>query len=152
MDETVTTATRRPARRPARHAPPALAGCLTMLAFAFAGCGGDDSGDAGTAANEGGGAVTKDAGPAKQAITVDIASFKFMPDPIKVKAGGSVTFVNQDKAPHTAQTDLNAKQAEFDTDRLETGDEQTVKLTKAGRFEYFCVYHRFMEGTVEVVG
>ncbi|MGI9081460.1 MAG: hypothetical protein ACR2FZ_04160 [Thermoleophilaceae bacterium] len=30
-------------------------------------------------------------------------------------------------------------------------DEKTVKLGKPGDFKYFCTFHRFMEGTVEVV-
>lgn len=118
---------------------------MALLALSAAGCGSDSSDDAPAKSDESGGAAAKDA------VTVNIASFKFMPDPIKVKAGGTVTFVNQDKAPHTAQTDLNPKAAEFDTKRLATGDKQAVKVAKAGKFEYFCVYHRFMEGTVEVV-
>jgi len=129
-----------------RQALPALAACLAVLAIPVSGCGGDDDGDA-PSGSGGGSAAT----PAKKAATVNIASFKFKPDPVKVKAGGTVTFVNQDKAPHTAQTDLNPKAAEFDTKRLATGDKQAVKVAKAGKFEYFCVYHRFMEGTVEVV-
>jgi len=129
---------------------PALAGCLAPVALTVAGCGGDD-GD-GAAKKTTGTTPEKSAGgAAKDAVTVNIASFKFQPDPIKVKVGGTVTFVNQDKAPHTAQTDLNAKRAEFDTKRLETGDEKTVKLGKPGDFKYFCTFHRFMEGTVEVV-
>jgi len=131
-----------------RRSLPALAGCLALLALAVAGCGSDDKD--GSARTSGAGTAEKSAGgPAKEAITVNIASFKFMPDPIKVKAGGTVTFINQDKAPHTAQTDSETK-AKFNTERLETGDKKTVKLGKSGKFEYFCVYHRFMEGTVEV--
>ncbi len=116
-----------------------------MFALAAVGCGSDDAGS-----SPAGGA--KPAAPAvEEAITVDIASFKFKPDPIRVKKGGTVTFVNKDKAPHTAQTELNPKTAQFDTDRLEMGQKKAVKLEDAGSFEYFCAYHRFMEGTVEVV-
>ncbi len=129
----------------ARPVLPALTGCLVLLALPVSGCGGDDGGESAA----GGGASAAPA--AKEAVTVDIASFKFMPGAIKVKAGGTVTFVNRDKAPHTAQTELNPKTAKFDTDRLEKGDKKAVKLKDAGRFEYFCAYHRFMEGTVEVV-
>jgi len=121
-----------------------LAGALALLILPLAGCGGDDEG----------GPPEKSAAPrqtAKQAVTVNIASFKFGPDAVKVKAGGTVTFVNRDKAPHTAQTELSSKQSEFDTGRLAKSDEKSVKLPKPGRFEYFCAYHRFMEGTVEVV-
>ncbi len=95
----------------------------------LAGCGGGDD----------------DSPPAAQ--TANITSFRFMPDPIRVKAGGTVTWVNNDKAPHTAQTDGRG----FDTDRLDLGERRRVKLDRPGTYRYFCVYHRFMEGTVEVV-
>jgi len=134
----------RPQRAP--RAIPALAACLGLLALPAAGCGSDDDADDKPAKSGGAGATA-----AKDAVTVKIASFKFKPDPVKVKAGGTITFVNQDKAPHTAQTDLNPKTAEFDSGRLATGDQKAVELAKSGKFEYFCVYHRFMEGTVEVV-
>lgn len=141
----MTIAPRRFGSRGAKPALPALAGCLALLALAMSGCGGDD----GERSAAGGGASAAPA--AKSAVTVDIASFKFMPGTTKVKTGGTVTFVNRDKAAHTAQTGLNPKTAKFDTDRLEKGDKKAVKLKDAGRFEYFCAYHRFMEGAVEVV-
>lgn len=124
----------------------AIAGSLVVIALGVAGCGSDGDGSSPAAA----GAKPAAAAP-KKAVTVEIASFKFMPDPIRVKRGGTVTFVNKDKAPHTAQTEINPKTAEFDTGRLAKGQAKAVKLTATGRFEYFCAYHRFMEGTVEVV-
>ncbi|MDQ4047938.1 MAG: plastocyanin/azurin family copper-binding protein [Actinomycetota bacterium] len=111
---------------------------LALLPLLATGCGGGDS--AGERSTGG-----------KRSVMVTIASFKFAPDPVKVRKGGTVTFANEDKAPHTAQTDLNPNAAEFDTKRLELGDENVVTLDKPGRFRYFCAYHRFMEGTVEVV-
>lgn len=134
-----------PGAQKPRRTGAVLAGTLVLLALPLAGCGGDDGEDS---PGKGAAAPGK---TARQAITVNIASFKFKPDPITVKAGGTVTFVNRDKAPHTAQTELNAKTAEFDTDRLERGAHKAVELRNPGRFEYFCAYHRFMEGTVEVV-
>ncbi len=116
--------------RKARRTAAILAGAVALVALPLAGCGGDD---------------------ASQAETVNISDFKFKPDRITVKTGGTVTFVNRDKAFHTAQTELNPKTAEFDTERLERGDRKAVKLRHPGRFKYFCAYHRFMEGTVEVV-
>jgi plastocyanin len=112
-----------------------------MLAASLGACGGDSSDDADAAPK---------APPAKNAVTVNIADFKFKPPTVRVKAGGTVSFVNGDKAPHTAQTDSNPRTSEFDTGRLAKGDEKVVKLPEPGRFSYFCAYHRFMEGTVEV--
>ncbi len=125
--------------RKGRRSLPALAACLALLA---AGCGDDEK--------AGGGESKSSAGVAKDAVKVNIASFKFVPDPIKVKAGGTVTWVNQDRAPHTAQTEADVKPG-FDTKRLDLSDEKAIKLEQPGKFAYFCVYHRFTEGTVEVV-
>lgn len=115
---------------------------IALLALALAGCGGD-SGDEGTAA--------KQASVAKVA-TVQVRDFEFGPPAVTVKAGARVTFVNRDKAPHTAQTDLDSSAAEFDTRRLERGARRTVTLRRPGRFRYFCALHPFMKGTVKVVG
>ena len=109
-----------------------------LLALALAGCGGDSE-DEGT-----------DAGAAK-AVTVDVRDFKFGPPAVTVSVGARVTFVNRDKAPHTAQTDLGSRSAEFDTGRLERGDRRSVTLRDPGRFGYFCALHPFMKGTVRVV-
>ncbi len=127
-------------RRRGRRSLPAAFACLALVALPLAGCGDDDSGDGGSSGG----------GSAKPAVTVNIASFKFLPDPIKVKAGGEVNWVNQDKAPHTAETEKGATGA-FNTGRLDLGDKKAVKLDQAGKFSYYCIYHRFMTGTVEVV-
>jgi plastocyanin len=115
---------------------------LCLLALVATGCGGEDPPEKKAAAPE---------ASAKRAATVNIESFKFGPRTVTVRTGGTVTFVNRDKAPHTAQTELNAKAAEFDTERLGKGARRTVELRNPGRFAYFCAYHRFMEGTVKVV-
>jgi plastocyanin len=131
--------------RNALRAVAIMAGALALLALPLAGCGGDD----GKSSPKKSAAAPSPT--ARQAVTVNIADFKFKPDPITVKAGGTVTFVNKDKAFHTAQTELNPKTAEFDTAKLEKGDRKAVTLEHPGKFKYFCAYHRFMEGTVEVV-
>lgn len=114
---------------------------LALLAPVVAGCGEDgDDGASGGAAS----------GATKSAVTVNIASFEFTPDPIRVKAGGKVTWANRDKAPHTAETGSESKPG-FDTGRLDLGEHRTVSFDSPGRFRYYCVYHRFMTGSVEVV-
>ncbi len=122
-------------RTGARRAAGALGACIVLLA---AGCGGDD----------GEGADGKSSSSAKSAVKVNIASFKFAPDPIEVQSGGTVTWVNQDTAPHTAEAEARPT---FDTGRLDTGESKRVQFDRPGRFTYFCDFHRFMTGTVEVV-
>lgn len=121
-------------RTGARRAAGTLGACVALLALGCGGGGDDESGD--------------DGGAAKSAVKVNIASFKFVPDPIEVKAGGTITWVNQDKAPHTAEGE--SKPA-FDTGRLNLGQSKAVRFDRPGRFTYFCDFHRFMTGTVEVV-
>ncbi len=121
---------------------------LTAAALLAAGCG-DDDGDDGEAARTERPATTADAAP-QRAVTVNIASFKFVPPTITIAAGGSVTWVNQDKAPHTAENGGLKGPAEFDTDTLQLGDRKKVTFAKAGRYAYYCVFHRFMEADVIV--
>lgn len=104
----------------------ALAAAVALLVV---GCGGDDEPDA------------------PESAMADIAGFRFEPDPIRIAAGGTVTWRNVDKAPHTAETDGEG----FDTGRLDTGESKTVTIEEPGTYRYFCVFHRFMTGTVEVV-
>jgi plastocyanin len=86
-------------------------------------------------------------GPAQQSAKVQIASFMFVPGSTVVKAGGSVTFTNQDKAPHTATSD---SKGQFDTDTLRVGQSKTIKFDRPGTYTYYCVFHRFMTGKVVV--
>ncbi|MEK6228072.1 MAG: plastocyanin/azurin family copper-binding protein [Actinomycetota bacterium] len=129
-----------------------IATALTVAALALAGCGGDDE----SSSEPGGGGSTGEAsapsagGPAKKAAKVGISDFKYDPEAIRVKAGGTVTWSNSDKAKHTAQTDDGAA-GEFDTGDLEMGDSKKVTFDEAGKFTYYCIYHRFMEAKVEVV-
>ena len=85
-----------------------------------------------------------------RAAKVTIADFKYDPETIRVKAGGTVTWSNTDQAKHNAQTDDGAA-GEFDTKDLEKGDSKKVTFDEAGEFAYYCIYHRFMEAKVEVV-
>jgi len=81
------------------------------------------------------------AGRAKE---VRIAGFAFGPAELTVSVGDTITFLNGDGAPHTA----TAVDGSFDTGRLNSGDSATVIITSAGRFEYFCNFHRSMTGVI----
>lgn len=90
-------------------------------------------------------------GPAVQSAKLDIASFKFVPDTVTLKAGGRVTWTNRDKAPHTAEnTAEEGAPATFDTGRLTRGQHKTITFRTPGTYTYYCVYHRFMEANVIV--
>ncbi len=91
------------------------------------------------------GALALGALPAEAAAhTITIADHRFSPAQLAVAAGDTITFVNQDKAPHTA----TANDGAFDTGRLSAGESATVKVGVAGVHAYICKIHPSMRGTV----
>jgi plastocyanin len=77
---------------------------------------------------------------------VEIAEFIYEPEDLTVPTGTTVTWTNQDKAPHTA----TAEDSSFDTGTLQKGDAGEVTLDDPGSYAYYCRFHRFMEATVTV--
>lgn len=75
---------------------------------------------------------------------VKILNFKFDPPTIEVAAGDTITFTNEDAAPHTA----TANDDSFDTGTLNKGESATVTIAAAGTFDYICALHPMMKGTV----
>ena len=102
--------------------------------LAVAGCGSDDGNG-----SSGGGATATD--------KVEIKEFKYAPETIEVKAGGKVSFTNQDTAKHTA---TSQPQGTFDSGDISKGQTKPVTFKKAGSFELFCVYHPTMSAKVKV--
>jgi plastocyanin len=78
--------------------------------------------------------------------SVEIVEFEFDPEELTVPAGTTVTFTNQDKAPHTATADDSS----FDTEELEKGDSAEETFDEPGTYSYYCRFHVFMKGSVVV--
>jgi hypothetical protein len=73
----------------------------------------------------------------------------YQPNPVNVKAGGTVTWTNNDSVTSGfGSNDLNYGK-QFDSGLLVKGQSfaHTFK-TAAGRFNYFCVLHPLMVGQV----
>ncbi len=77
---------------------------------------------------------------------VTISGFAFSPSTLTVSAGDTVTFTNEDGAPHTA----TARDGSFDTARLNRGESATITVQAAGQHEFFCQFHPNMTGTITV--
>jgi plastocyanin len=122
---------------PVRGGRAALLVSCTAIAAAglFGGCGDDEQGPA-----------MPD--PAAASGEVEIAEFLYEPETITVEPGTKVTWVNSDKAPHTATADDSS----FDTGTLDKDDSASVTFDEPGSFSYTCRFHAFMNGTVEVEG
>ncbi|MGI8749208.1 MAG: cupredoxin domain-containing protein [Thermoleophilaceae bacterium] len=91
---------------------------------------------------------SQSSGTSAKANTVDIKDFKYKPQMVEVQAGTKVSFTNEDTAKHTA---TSKPQGAFDSGDLNKGQTKPVAFKKPGTFQYYCVYHAFMTGTVKVV-
>jgi len=78
---------------------------------------------------------------------VTIKGNAFDPADITINAGDTITFTNEDRAPHTV-TEVNGA---FDTGRFGKGETATLMFPSAGRFDYFCAVHPSMKGTITIV-
>jgi plastocyanin len=83
--------------------------------------------------------------PATEA-TVTIQDFAFGPAELSVAAGTTVTFVNNDSAPHTATADDGS----WDAGEIAPGESATVTLDTAGSFAFHCEFHPNMTATLTV--
>ena len=79
--------------------------------------------------------------------TVTIANFAFTPQKITVKAGTTVTWTNNDTAPHTVTSanslDVSATTTSmFDSGQFGQGQTFSFTFTKPGTYFYVCTIHR----------
>ena len=75
--------------------------------------------------------------------TVVIKDFKFIPATLTVNVGDTVTWKNEDIAPHTATA--KGKNS-FDSGNLDSGASWSYVVKKKGDYPYFCSYHLSMKG------
>ncbi len=135
------------------------AGCGSDSSTSSAGYGEPTAAATGTAApaktavaaateTPGGGSETGVAPADKAAdISVDIANFAFAPKDIQAKVGQTITFTNNDSAPHTATATEGAK---FDSGQLDQGKSFSYTAKKAGTIQFVCSFHPNMTGTITV--
>jgi amicyanin len=77
---------------------------------------------------------------------VDIDQFTFLPQRITVKAGTTVTWINEDDVPHTIVSSSKV----FKSKALDTADKFSFTFTTPGTYDYFCSVHPHMTGAVVV--
>jgi len=90
------------------------------------------------------------------AATVTVNAFdtpaKFVPDPVKIKVGDTITWVNKGETIHTATTDPTSapdpswasvpKGADtWDSGYLNPGDTWSYTFKVPGTYKYFCITH-----------
>jgi len=136
-----------------RTAPLALA--LVTGAVLVTGCSSD--GDAGAGA----GAAEKGGGAAPAGAEVHMAFTLFKEKDVAIKAGESLTFVNDNPIEHVivqgpweAGSDgLRTSEQDDGTFRLtvkDKGDTASQAFPTAGTYQFFCTIHKGMNGSVTV--
>jgi len=84
-----------------------------------------------------------------KAASIAIENFTFAPNPVEVRAGTTVEWINADDAPHlVVGTDPGSP---LRSGALDTQDRYAVRLDEAGTYHYFCSLHPHMTGTVVVI-
>ncbi len=95
------------------------------------------------------GLVTRDdpapSGPATPG-EVEIAGFAFGPEVAQVAVGSTLTWTNSDSTAHTV--DSNGGILDSESIGPDAAFEHT--FDEPGSYTYFCAFHPFMQGTVEV--
>ena len=84
--------------------------------------------------------------PAPAGNNVAMASMKFGPAVLTVKAGTTVTWTNNDNMVHT----VTADDGNFTSGDLNYGDTYSHTFSTAGTFAYHCTYHAAMKASVVV--
>lgn len=82
----------------------------------------------------------------------------YTPNPVEVNVGGTVTWINDDSAAHTATSGSSSSGSTGmfggtdDSPEIigPEGDTQSFTFNEAGEFEYYCTLHPNMVGTVVV--
>ena len=80
------------------------------------------------------------------ATTIVVKDFKFMPTPLTVKAGSTVTWTNKDDEPHTVVSDTGL----FRSGGMDTNESFAYKFDKPGTYRFTCSIHPRMVGTIVV--
>jgi plastocyanin len=79
-------------------------------------------------------------------IVANAGSNSFSPNPVEIKVGETVTWINDNSGRHT----LTSKDGVFDSGMMGKGQSFSFTFDKAGEYPYFCEPHPNMVDTVVV--
>ncbi|HKV46414.1 MAG TPA: plastocyanin/azurin family copper-binding protein, partial [bacterium] len=77
---------------------------------------------------------------------VQVKDFAFAPAAIQVAVGETVTWMNADAIPHTS----TSADKGWNSGPILPGTSFKVTFDKVGTYEYACMIHPFMHGTITV--
>lgn len=82
---------------------------------------------------------------------VSIFIYAFMPNTLTVRAGTTITWINDDEAEHTVVADDTSFESEvLKTINIKPGDSFSFTFDQPGTYTYVCSIHPAMKGVIEV--
>lgn len=81
-------------------------------------------------------------------VEVAISKSLYVPNPLEIEAGTTVTWVNEDELPHTATA--TTPDVHFDSDYMALDDRFSYTFDESGEYPYYCVFHPRMRAIVIV--
>lgn len=120
---------------------------IGLLLLTFTACGGNptDSNTGGNGGDNGGGGE-----PAENEVVMTGTTFS--PASLQIEVGETVKWRNESSLTHTVTSGSNREHdEEFNSGNLAPGATYQVTFTEAGEFDYFCIPHVGMAGSITVV-
>ncbi|MEW6035512.1 MAG: cupredoxin family copper-binding protein [Candidatus Micrarchaeota archaeon] len=118
---------------------------LVLLAFGILLLGCTQSGGGAPAGGQPSGGGAGSGGSGGSGTSVTIQGFAFSPADLTVAKGTTVTWTNQDSAPHTVKFGDGTE-----SPTLSKGQSYSRTFSEAGEFSYICGIHPSMTGKVKV--
>lgn len=115
---------------------------LPLLIVGVAGCGSGASTRSGSTSSHSASAA------ARNTIEVTMKNIAFNPGTVHAKVGQTITWTNQDDAPHNVTYVSGPRFASSET--FTQGRSFTLRLTAPGTIRYLCTIHPGMDGTIIV--
>ena len=88
-------------------------------------------------------------------IVGNSGSNSYNPNPIEIKVGDTVTWINNDSSPHTvtssSSSSSSSEDSNFDSDVLRRDETFSFTFDREGEYSYFCTLHPSMTGTIIVL-
>ena len=126
-----------------------LAGCGSSSSSSSSGSGASGAKSSSAGASGSKSSSSGAAGSAGGTVTVSMASLKFVPSIVHIKAGETVKWTNNDSPPHNVTYQSGPKFASSKP-VMNPGTSYSVTFKQAGTVTYICTIHPFMKGTIVV--
>lgn len=117
-----------------------------VLGSLLAGCGSGSGSSSGVTT-----AAAVSTVPPGRAVQIVMRSLAFNPPVVQAKVGQTVTWINEDNAPHNV-TYVSGPSFRSSRPKLRPGSRFSLTVHQAGTIHYYCSIHPWMTATIVVTG